>query len=49
MHPHPRLDGEESTYIWRGTAPGELPSAASAIAIAWEYADLPSDIGAPCF
>lgn len=46
MQPHPRLDGEESTYIWRGTAPGELPTAASAIAVAREYADLPADIGA---
>jgi hypothetical protein len=46
MQPHPRIDGEELTYIWRGTAPGELPTAASAIAIAAEYADLPADIGA---
>ena len=46
MQPHPRIDGEETTYIWKGAAPGELPTAAAAIAIAAEYADLPEDLGA---
>lgn len=46
MQPHPRIEGEEATYIWKGAAPGELPTAAAAIAIAAEYADLPEDLGA---
>lgn len=46
MQPHPRIDGEEATYIWKGSAPGELPTAADAIAVATEYADLPKDLGA---
>lgn len=46
MQPHPRTDGEETTYIWKGAAPGELPTAAAAITVATEYADLPEDLGA---
>lgn len=46
MQPHPRIDGEEATYIWKGTAPGELPTAAAAIEVARPFADLPDDIGA---
>jgi len=46
MQPHPRIDGEEATHIWKGSAPGELPTAAAAIAIAAKYADLPKDLGA---
>ena len=46
MQPHPRIDGEEAIFIWRGTAPGELPTAAAAIALAADYADLPDDLGA---
>jgi hypothetical protein len=46
MQPHPRIDGEEATYIWKGAAPGELPTAAAAITVAAEYADLPKDLGA---
>lgn len=46
MQPHPRIEGEEATYIWKGAAPGELPTAAAAITVAAEYADLPEDLGA---
>ena len=46
MQPHPRIEGEEATYIWKGSAPGELPTAADAIAVAADYADLPKDLGA---
>jgi hypothetical protein len=46
MQPHPRIHGEEATYIWKGAAPGELPTAAAAITVAAEYADLPEDLGA---
>jgi len=46
MQPHPRIDGEEGTYIWKGTSHGELPSAAAAIEIARPFADLPADLGA---
>ncbi|WP_404479081.1 hypothetical protein [Novosphingobium sp. BL-52-GroH] len=46
MQPHPRIDGEEATYIWKGAAPGELPTAAAAITVAAEYANLPKDLGA---
>ena len=46
MQPHPRIDGEEATYIWKGAAPGELPTAAAPITVAAEYADLPKDLGA---
>ena len=37
-------DDEDSRLIWFGTAPGELATAASAIAVARPYADLPGDI-----
>lgn len=46
MQPHPRIDDEEALYIWRGTSPGELPTAAAAIEIAGEFADLPETLGA---
>lgn len=46
MQPHPGIEGEEATYIWKGSAPGELPTAADAIGVAAEYADLPNDLGA---
>jgi hypothetical protein len=46
MQPHPRIDGEEWAFIWKGTAPGELPTAAAAIEIAAPFVDLPGDIGA---
>lgn len=46
MQPHPRIEGEEATYIWKGATPGELPTAAAAIAVVAEYADLPNDLGA---
>lgn len=44
--PHPRLQGEDETVEWRGTDDGELPTAASAIAVASFYGDLPADLGA---
>lgn len=43
--PHATMDGEEETIVWEGTSPGELPTAAAAIAIARDYADLPADLG----
>ena len=36
----------EVELIWRGTYPGELPTAAAAIAIAAQHADLPATLGA---
>ena len=44
--PDPNEAGEETTIIWEGTMPGELPTAASAIALATPYADLPETLGA---
>lgn len=43
--PDPNEAGEEATILWEGTAPGELPTAASAIALATRYADLPETLG----
>ena len=45
LQPHPRIDGEEWAFIWVGSAPGDLPSAAAAIEIAKPYADLPANLG----
>ena len=44
--PDPEEPGEETTTIWQGTAPGELPTAASAITLATPFADLPDTLGA---
>jgi hypothetical protein len=44
--PDPSDEDETETIVWEGTARGELPSAAAAIAIAAPYADLPSTLGA---
>lgn len=46
LGPHPELDGEETTFLWEGTAPGELRTAAEAIRIASAHAILPADLGA---
>lgn len=40
------LIDDATVQLWRGTSRGELPTAASAIAIAAPYADLPAAIGA---
>ena len=42
----PEMEGEETAFIWEGTAPGELKTAGAAIAIAAPYADLPADLAA---
>ena len=39
-------DEEDSSLIWFGIAPGELATAASAIALARPYANLPDEIAA---
>ena len=44
--PDPDEDGEEMTFLWRGTAPGELPTAAAALALASPYAELPDTLAA---
>ena len=44
--PHPTKAGEEQTVAWQGTDDGELPTAASAIAVAAAYGELPADLGA---
>ena len=46
LAPHPTLAGEDATVLWEGTAVGELPTAACAIRIAQDYADLPETLGA---
>lgn len=44
--PDPEDHGEETTILWEGTVPGELPTAAAAIGLAAPYADLPETLGA---
>ena len=44
--PHATQKGEDEMVEWQGTDDGELPTAASAIAVATAYADLPADLGA---
>lgn len=44
--PHPTLKGESQIVAWLGTDNGELPTAAAALKVAANYADLPSDLGA---
>jgi hypothetical protein len=44
FRPDPDDEGEEASFIWKGTDIGELPTPASAIAIAAPWATLPDDI-----
>lgn len=44
--PHPTLKGESQIVAWLGTDNGELSTAAAALKVAADYADLPSDLGA---
>lgn len=44
--PDPEDPSERDTFVWKGLAPGELPTAAAAIAIATPHAALPTDLGA---
>jgi hypothetical protein len=44
--PHPTHKGDDEIVEWRGTDYGELPTAASAIAVAAAYGDLPAELGA---
>jgi|LakMenEpi03Aug12_release.lakeMendotaPanAssembly.Ray.scaffolds.fasta_scaffold1355937_2 hypothetical protein len=44
--PHPTLKGESEIIAWHGTDDGELATAAAALEIAADYADLPGDLGA---
>jgi len=44
--PHPTHKGEDEIVEWQGTDDGELPTAATAIAVAAEYGDLPAELGA---
>ncbi len=37
-------EGERETFVWEGTAPGELSTATAAIAIAKPHAELPEDL-----
>lgn len=46
LAPHPVLEGEDATILWKGTDFGELPTAASAIRLGQDYADLPDTLGA---
>lgn len=46
LRPHPAIKGEDETVEWHGTEPGEVPTAAAAIAIAARFADLPIGLGA---
>ncbi len=39
-------DGEDVILEWQGTAPDELPTAASALAVAARYATIPGGMGA---
>ncbi|KAF2857183.1 MULTISPECIES: hypothetical protein [Sphingomonas] len=43
--PDPEDPGERDTFVWKGLAPGELSTAAAAIAIATPHAALPTDLG----
>ncbi len=45
FRPDPDEEGEETSFIWKGTAIGELSSPAAAIEIARPWATLPDDIG----
>lgn len=42
--PDPEDDGERETFVWEGTKPLELPTAAAAIAVAAPHAELPVDL-----
>ena len=44
FRPDPHEPGEEQSFIWKGTEPGELPTPAAAIAIAAPWAILPEDL-----
>lgn len=46
FRPDPQQGGEDTAFIWEGTAAGELPTAASAMRLAEPYADLPPTLGA---
>lgn len=39
-------DGEDNVILWTGTSPGELPTAAAAIALVQPYAAIPEDLNA---
>ncbi len=45
FRPDPEENGEEMSFIWKGTAPGELSSPSAAIEIARPWANLPDDLG----
>ncbi|WP_375383183.1 hypothetical protein [uncultured Sphingomonas sp.] len=45
FRPDPDEEGEETSFIWTGTARGELSSPAEAIEIARPWANLPDDLG----
>lgn len=42
--PDPEEQGELETFVWEGTSPRELPTAAAAIAVAAPHAELPADL-----
>jgi hypothetical protein len=42
--PEPEDEGERETFVWEGTSPRELPTAAAAIAVAASHAELPADL-----
>lgn len=42
--PDPEDEGERETFVWEGTSPRELPTAAAAIAVAASHAELPADL-----
>jgi hypothetical protein len=44
FRPDPEEEGEEMSFIWRGTSPGELATPAAAIDLVRAYADLPEDL-----
>lgn len=45
FRPDPADEAEETSFIWKGTAIGELSSPAAAIEIARPWANLPDDLG----
>ena len=46
FRPDDEEKGDDTAFLWVGTAPGELPTATSAIAIAKPYANLPDGFAA---
>lgn len=46
MFAHSDEEGEEEAIVWVGSVPGELPSAAAALAVIAPYCEIPAGLAA---